>query len=150
MPVPIKIVVLVGLPGSGKSWWAARQGVAPLSSDAMRGLLADDETVQGIHGEVFALMRHLLRERLKLGRPLTIVDATHLEVWERAPYLKIAREYSAAVEAVYFDTPVEECKRRNAGRERKVPEDAIDTMAGKLVPPTLDEGFARVTVVPWE
>ncbi len=62
-----RIVVLVGLPGSGKSTYLERLGVQALSSDAVRGLLADDETDQGIHREVFATLRYLLRRRLALG-----------------------------------------------------------------------------------
>ena len=48
---------LVGLPGSGKSTWARKQGVAVLSSDELRLLLADDESNQTIHREVFATLR---------------------------------------------------------------------------------------------
>src|SRR6266404_2169050 len=73
-----RIVVLVGLPGSGKSTYLERLGITPLSSDAIRQLLADDATDQSIHGRVFATIRYLLRQRLAIGRALTYVDATHL------------------------------------------------------------------------
>ena len=142
-----RVLLLVGLPGSGKSSWAARQATAPLSSDALRMMLADDETAQGIHNEVFAAIRYLLAERLRLGRPLTVVDATHLATWEREPYFAVAREHGATVEAVFFDVPLAECKRRNRRRKRQVPEEVLEAMAAKLVPPTVEEGFSRVTVV---
>jgi predicted kinase len=51
------------------------------------------------------------------------------------------------MEAVYFDVPLEVCRARNARRERRVPEAALERMAAKLAPPALEEGFARVTVV---
>ena len=73
-----RVVVLVGLPGSGKSSWAARKGLPTLSSDAMRATLADDATNQTIHKQVFQALRYLLRQRIALGRPVTCVDATHL------------------------------------------------------------------------
>jgi predicted kinase len=142
-----RIVVLVGLPGSGKSSYAERMGVTPLSSDLLRQLLADDITDQTIHARVFNAMRYLLRHRLAIGRPVTFVDATHLVPAERQPYIEIARWYGCDVEALFFDVPIEVCLDRNRGRARVVPEDAMRMMAEKLVPPSVEEGFSRVTVV---
>jgi predicted kinase len=51
------------------------------------------------------------------------------------------------VEAVFFDVSLDVCLRRNALRSRVVPGEALAKMAAKLVPPSLEEGFARVTVV---
>ena len=142
-----RIVLLVGLPGSGKSTYLERLGVKALSSDAIRGLLADDETDQSIHREVFATLRYLLRRRLALLRPVTYLDATHLTVRERRPYVKMGQLYGCAVEAVFFDVPLEVCRKRNRGRRRMVPEDVLERMAAKLMPPTIEEGFSAITVV---
>jgi len=143
----MRIVVLVGLPGSGKSTYLESIGVGGLSSDAIRKLLADDETDQTIHPAVFRTLRFLLFRRLAVGRPTTYIDATNLTPQERRPYLEIGRRCGCEVEAVFFDVPLEVCLARNGTRARVVPEEAMRKMAEKLVPPSEEEGFARVTMV---
>ena len=140
-------MLAIGLPGSGKSSWFKRHNITPLSSDMLRSLLFDDPTEQRFQDLIFSNLRSMLKARLIARRPMNYVDATNLSPHERNGWIKLAKDYGYEVQAVFFDVPVEVCLDRNRRRERKVPEDAMRRMAGKLKQPTFEEGFSRITVV---
>jgi predicted kinase len=141
------VVLAIGLPGSGKSSWFKRHNVTPLSSDLLRALLFDDPTEQRFQDLIFSNLRSMLKARLIARRPMNYVDATNLSPHERNGWIKLAKDYGYEVQAVFFDVPVDVCLARNERRDRKVPEDAMRRMAGKLKQPTFEEGFSKITVV---
>ena len=74
---------------------------------------------------------------------MTYIDATSLTVKERRPYIKIAKLHDCDIEAIFFDVPVKECQRRNRKRDRVVPDEVIQMMSKRLVPPSVNEGFVK-------
>jgi predicted kinase len=141
----VQLIITVGLPGSGKSTYLARLGVNAISSDEIRRLIADDPHDQTMNARTFSVIRYLIRQRIQADRPVTYVDATHLTLWEREPYVKLARRLGCKLQALFFDVPVDICIARNEARERVVPEEAIRKMAQQMIPPSLEEGFAEIT-----
>ena len=141
------VVLAIGLPGSGKSSWFKRNNITPLSSDLLRQLLFDDAQEQRFQDLVFSNLRSMLKARLIARRPMNYVDATNLTPHERSNWIKLAKDYGYDVQAVFFDVPLDVCMERNRRRERAVEEDVMRRMAGKLRPPTFEEGFSKVTVV---
>ena len=141
------VVLTIGLPGSGKTSWFRRRAITPLSSDLLRMMLFDDITEQRYQDLVFSTLRYLLRARMIARMPWNYVDATNLSPRERRGWIKMAQEFGYEVHAVFFDVPVEVCTERNTRRGRMVPDDVMQRMAGKLRPPTFEEGFSKITVV---
>jgi predicted kinase len=92
-------------------------------------------------------LRSLLRARLVARMPVNYVDATNLSPHDRGGWIKMAHDFGYEVQAVFFDVPTEVCMERNQRRNRVVPEDVMQRMAGKLRPPKFEEGFSKVTVV---
>lgn len=140
------IKILIGVAGSGKSTWGNNYiekypNWIILSSDAIREKLQSDDNIY-----VFATLREHLKSALEYGYNV-IVDATNITRKNRRSYIQIAKEYKVPIEAIVFATPLEECLRRNASRERIVPEAAIKRMVSRWELPTLQEGFNNVLVV---
>jgi predicted kinase len=141
------VVLAIGLPGSGKSSWFKRHNIHPLSSDLLRELLFDDAQEQRFQDLVFSNLRSMLKARLIARRPMNYVDATNLTPHDRHSWIKLAKDYGYDVQGVFFDVPLEICLERHQRRGRVVPEDVMRKMAGKLKPPTFEEGFSKITVV---
>ncbi len=141
------VVLAIGLPGSGKSSWFKRHNIHPLSSDLLRELLFDDAQEQRFQDLVFSNLRSMLKARLIARRPMNYVDATNLTPHDRHSWIKLAKDYGYDVQGVFFDVPLEVCLERHQRRGRAIPEDIMRKMAGKLKPPTFEEGFSKITVV---
>lgn len=143
----MRIFVLIGLPGSGKTTWLAHHAKPSLSSDAIRALITGDESNQLHNRLVFSLLRSLVRARHSAGCLETWIDSTALTGRERRPWIRLAASLGCPVEAVFLDTPPHLCLARNAARQRVVPPQAMARMAARLAPPSLDEGFDRISVI---
>lgn len=111
------LVVLIGATGSGKSAFAQRwfRPTEIISSDACRGLVADDPNDQSASGDAFDLVRFIAEKRLK-GRRLTVIDATNVRAPERRDWVEIARRSHALPVAIVLDPGLDICIARNKER----------------------------------
>lgn len=148
MQVPV--IIMVGLSASGKSteaaYMAEKLGADVYNADKIREELYGDASIQGDNKEVFHLLYERAKDDVSIGRPV-ILDNTNITVKDRKRAMNVFRNYDVRFEAVYMDTDIEECKRRNAERERVVPEYVIDRMAERFEEPKLEEGFWSVSYI---
>jgi protein phosphatase len=113
----LSLVCLVGVSGSGKSTFAARNFLPTevISSDFCRGLVADDENDQAATGDAFDLLHYIAGKRLA-ARRLTVVDATNVQPEARKKLVALAKEYDVLAVAIVLDIAERVCLDRNAGR----------------------------------
>src|SRR5688572_14381500 len=111
------LVLLVGASGTGKSSFAAKHFLPTevISSDRMRGWVADDETDQSATGDAFDVLHYVAEKRLKLRR-FTVIDATNVQPESRKSLVAIARKWHALAVAIVFDVPEAVAVSRNAQR----------------------------------
>jgi len=132
----LECVILIGLPGAGKTTFYRRHfgSHTHISKDRWPNASGRD-----------ARQRRLLDEALAAGQSV-VVDNTHPTVVDRAPIIAAARARGAQVVGYFVDVTTRVAVARNAGRtgREKVPNVAIFTVAKRLQPPTLAEGFDQL------
>lgn len=147
---------LIGIPGSGKSSFAAQLArlndrSVILSTDRLRAELYGNESIQGNWQEIEAVLISRIQEALN-ARQTVIYDATNAQRTWRLKFLKkaaVATEEPLQWMAWYLKTPIEICKVWNQKRSRKVPTEILESMAQAIAnfPPHIAEGFAKVVEV---
>ncbi|HEX8326223.1 MAG TPA: AAA family ATPase, partial [Hymenobacter sp.] len=116
----LSLIILIGSTGAGKSTFARRlfKPTEIVSSDACRGLVADDENDQSASQDAFELLHYLVAKRLKRGL-LTVVDATNVQEEARKPLVALARQYHVLPVAIVLDVPDAVAYERNALRPER-------------------------------
>jgi len=146
-----ELIVLVGLPGSGKTTWKEKQlwlnpEYSSVCPDDIRQELTGDISDQSKNNEVFSLAFIRTKNHLNTGQSV-IFDSTAYSAQNRKALIDIGKSTGALVKAVVLSVPVDLCKKRNAQRLRTVPADVIDRMNSKFSIPSTDEGFDAVEII---
>jgi aryl-alcohol dehydrogenase-like predicted oxidoreductase len=152
-----EVVVLMGIPGAGKSAAVAAyvdDGYERLNRDMLRGSLSQ--------------LAARLDERLAGGVSRVVLDNTYVTRAARAELLDVAAKYGVAVRGVWLETPVAEAqvnlvwRMLDAHGRLLAPEElrrgrdptalaptALFRLLRTVEPPGADEGFAQLERIPF-
>jgi tRNA uridine 5-carbamoylmethylation protein Kti12 len=147
-----ELILMVGIPGSGKSYWASRDSgckdwdnfiTAHISRDVIRLLMiGDSEDYFSKEKAVFREFAKEINDALEGDADYIYVDATHVTKASRAKLLNSLRPASLVDLTVQvMDCDLETCLRRNATRSgfARVPDSAIKRMYAMYEAPTEKE-----------
>jgi len=115
------LILTIGLPQSGKSTWAQKQGHPIVNRDSIRLAFHGHAYIQESEPVISVFEEYMVKSLFIAGHDTVIVDATHLrpeyiERWQKSKLWEVQFEYFTGV-------PVEECIRRarENGREELIP-----------------------------
>lgn len=138
-----KILMLKGLPGSGKSTWA-REFVRKnadwkrINKDDLRAMF-DDSKWSGKREQFVLATRDALINRCVTDGYNVIVDDTNLNPKHEAKIKELAKELGCEFETKFFDVTINECIKRDLSRPKSVGESVIRKMYNDWLRPKLPQ-----------
>lgn len=132
-----KLLALRGLPGSGKTTYAkelANKGWVRVNKDDLRAMLNNSKFSKDNESYILSLRDEIIISSLVQGKNV-VVDDTNLDPKHLIAFDSIASEFLSDFEIRFFDVDLQECIRRNALREKPVPEKAIYAMYERYLKP---------------
>ena len=165
------LYVMVGIPGSGKSTKAkemSENGIVTFSSDKLRGEFFGDEGIQfteewlkenGYNGSddfntkksfalniIFDQLYQRVQSCLEEGRD-AVLDATSPGKVARKKIVDRFGQSADKIVAIVMATPYAVCMKRNLSRDRVVPVEAMEMIAGEFEYPEISEGIDEIICI---
>lgn len=125
------LTITRGLPASGKSTFAVRWVAekpdqrARVNRDDIRFATFGKYVLPNDLEQAVTVIEHATVRALLAAGKSVIVDNMNLRAKYIKPYLKLAQEFNVVVLHKDFPVELDEALRRNAARERQVPEDVL-------------------------
>jgi predicted kinase len=135
-----KIILILGLPGSGKSYWAKQyQAEHPdtvrVNKDELRAMMHNSVFSKGRENAVLAVRDFIVEQALQSGKDV-LVDDTNLYHKHLTKMQEIAAKHNAVVEIKDFThVPLDQCISQDLKRLNSVGEKVIRQMYNQYLKP---------------
>lgn len=136
-----KLVILSGVPGSGKSYFSAQLKKAKkahvyiVSSDALRDLILGNQQDLS-HDRIMWKMYYKLAYVYSIDpEAIVVLDATHTTSFYRIEATKFLKPMFGEIDLVSFNLPKDMVLYQNINREFPIPEDALLGLIDKFEAP---------------
>ena len=144
------LILLCGIPGSGKTTYAEKYikenpSAVHLSSDKIREELWGNEATQGDNNKVFSLMQSRAIDALNNGQSV-VYDATNITRKDRSYIIALCPKF-VKIECHIIWSKIETCVVRDQMRDRNVGREVIYRMLKRFQAPYYDEGINEIKIV---
>lgn len=135
----MKLLLLKGLPASGKTTFAKELvrndgNWVRVNKDDLRNMLNGGKWSGGRERRIVKLERQLVSQAIEAGKNV-VVDDTNLNPTHERYFKGLAESHNADFEIKEFDTPLEECIKRDNARPNGVGETVIRRMYNQYLKP---------------
>ena len=141
----MQVIIMMGLPASGKSTLANSLGKKVLASDVIR---LQHPELSSTSTTIWTMMKKMLRQCIENDGDV-VIDATNVSVKDRDRWLSVIKKEKAKGFQIFtslyiMTTPKDVCLERNKHREARVPDVAIYSIAKRWENPTKEEYFDEI------
>jgi len=129
-----EIIVMVGMPGSGKTTIAEH-------------IIKENVNYIHINGDIYKTSKKMIKEANKYLDKSIIFDATNGTIEKRKDYIDFAKSKNIAINCMYKDTSMVDSMVQNDKREKPIPRIVYYVYNKQFVMPKLEEGFENIKMI---